>query len=261
MTPQTSTTTDQRPPRHRTLVIVAAVLLSAALAVAVLASQPVEVTVTEQPDERVDHLDIEIDAGSITVRPADELTLEITRQSSRFAGSPTIGTSITDGTMQVHGDCQQLGIGRCRTDVVVSLPPGTTIRARTGAGPVRADGVTGTIDLGTAAGGVRVDGIAGDVRLHTAAGSIDGEIVAGTIDASASAGSIALTVTDDLDHLRAGTVTGSIRLLVPDVDYAVVADTTMGRVRVEVDTASDARRTIDARTEVGDVLVRSSDTP
>lgn len=217
------TTTHRRPLAIGSVV---AVFLLAAVAWTALLTSGVDETHTVQPVGEVTRIEVDIDAGAITLAPADELTVTVRQQAGRFAGTPSAATQVVDGVLRVTGSCSSVGVGRCHTPVTVATPPGITVRAR------------------------------------AAAGSIDGELVRGRLEASTAAGSITLTVTGEVSDLMATTEAGRIDLIVPDDVYAVDARTTLGRTRVEVDTADDSPKVIKARSEVGRITIRTrQDTP
>lgn len=214
------TTISTRHPLRRALVITAVILAAITVTILLVAS-PVEQTETVSVPADVTSIEIDLDAGNVTLTAADDLAVTITRSAGRFAGTPSSATKVTGDVLRVTGSCGALGVGRCHTPVTIAAPAGLTVHA------------------------------------HTRAGTISGEVDRGTVVASTSAGSIGLTVTEQVDHLSATTQAGSVDLVVPDVVYAVDARTTLGRTHIQVDTAEDADHVIEARSEVGNVSVRT----
>lgn len=215
-------TTMTRIVRGRLLAISGVVVaLLAAAGLNVLLSSDVDETHTVQPDVDVTRIEVDIDAGAITLVPADDLTVAVRQHAGRFAGTPSATTEFTDGVLRITGSCSLLGVGRCHTSVTIATPPDMAIRAR------------------------------------TAAGSIEGEIVRGNLEATTLAGSVSLTVTGEVSHLAATTEAGRVELVVPDDVYAVDARTTLGRTRIEVDTVAGAAKVIQARSEVGRITIRT----
>lgn len=218
-------TTTMTPPHRRHLAAISGVtaLLLATVTLAVPISTEVDETRTVQPGVAVTRVEVDIDAGDITLVPADELAITIERHAGRFAARPSGTTQVTGRVLRVTGSCSLPGVGRCHTPVTIATPPGIAIRA------------------------------------STAAGSIDGEIVRGGLEATTSAGSISLAVTAEVSRLSAATEAGHVHLTVPDDVYTVDARTSLGRTRVEVDTAADATKAIQARSEVGRITIRTHD--
>jgi CubicO group peptidase (beta-lactamase class C family) len=174
---------------------------------------------TIRPAAAVTAVEIDLAAGTVSLGVGDQLTLEVERRTGRFAGTPTVTSAVDDGVLQVAATCPTLGIGHCTTDVTITLPPAVAIDVATGAG------------------------------------SIDGIVTNGPVRVTTAAGRIALTITQDVDELSVATGAGSIDLIVPDVPYDVTAHTSVGRTSVEVGTAADAPRTIEARSEVGSITI------
>lgn len=219
MNGDTTTTSTRRRRLVATIGVVA--LLLAAAASTVLFSSAVDETGTVDPDMEATRVEIEVDAGAITLVPADELTVTVRKHAGRFAATPSTTSETTSGTLRVTGTCSGMGIGPCRTSVTIAMPPGIAIKAR------------------------------------TSAGSITGEIVQGSLEATTSAGPIRLTVTGEASHLSATTEAGPIDLVVPDDVYTVDARSSLGPTRVEVDTNDDAPRVIRAHSEVGPITIRT----
>lgn len=252
--------TDRRSPSslRRAATVIAAGLVFGVVLFALTAYGAVDEEHTIRPAAAVTRIEIDIDAGTITTRPGEELTVAVGRRSGWLAPTPSTRSDIVDGVLEVTGTCTNLGLGRCDTPVSVDIPPGVPITATTGAGNIDVTGATAGADLHAGAGGIRVDDVAGPLRLRTAAGSIDATLTSGAVEATTSAGSIAVTVTEDATDISATTRAGDVELVVPDAVYTVGADTRLGRLRVDVRTADDASRHIDARSDVGEVTVRTT---
>lgn len=252
--------TDRRSPSslRRAANVIAAGLVFGAVLFGLTYYGAVDEQDTIRPTTAVTRIDIDIDAGTITTVAGEELTVTVGRRSGRLASTPSASSVVVDGVLRITGTCSRLGLGRCDTPVSVEVPAGVTISATTGAGHIDVAGATAGADLHAAAGGLRVADAAGPLRLRTAAGSIDATVTHGAVEATTSAGSITVTVTEAADDIAATTRAGDVELVVPDAVYAVDADTRLGRVRVDVRTADDASRHIDARSDVGDVTVRTT---
>lgn len=202
--------------------VTVAILAAAGLSLSL--SAEVDTTRTVQPRKGITRVEVDIDAGAITLLAADDLTVTVKEHANRFAARPAATTEVTDGTLHVSGSCSALGVGRCHTPVTIATPPGVAIHAR------------------------------------TVAGSIHGEIVQADLETTTGAGSISLTVTGDVRRLAATTTAGPISLVVPDDVYAVDARASLGRTHIEVDTDDDAPRVIQARSEVGPITIQTRET-
>jgi hypothetical protein len=214
---------------------------------------------TIRPTEDVTHVEIRIDAGSITSAAADELTVTLEQSIGRFGRTPTITAEVHEGTLRITASCTWRAVGRCGAHATVALPASVALKVRTEAGRIDVSGAAGGVDLRSGAGPIWVRDVTGGAQLRSRAGAIEGEVAHGTIDATTTAGPITLTVTDDLSRLSASTEVGPIELVVPDTTYAVDARTTLGRTRVEVSRDDTSDRVIQAHSEVGDVTVRTNE--
>lgn len=216
---------DHRPRRRRwrlasTLLVIATAVLAITVAIAVWwATAAVDEVETIRPPAGLTAVDIDLTAGAVSLATGERLLVDVERRSAPFGGTPSVTSAVDDGVLQVTGSCPTLGIGRCTTNVSITLPPAVSVNAATGAG------------------------------------SIDGMLERGPIKATTAAGSIALTITEDVGELSVASGAGSIKLIVPDSTYDVRANTGVGRTRVDVETAPDALRTIEARSEVGSVTI------
>jgi DUF4097 and DUF4098 domain-containing protein YvlB len=65
--------------------------------------------------------------------------------------------------------------------LIVSLPRRADVRARTGDGPIRVDGVQGRLELRTGDGTIRVADVSGEIDLDTGDGSVTVEDAEGTL--------------------------------------------------------------------------------
>lgn len=110
---------------------------------------------------------------------------------------------------------------------------GSSIRAQSGSGSVRARGVHGPATLGTGSGDVElVETAPADVHAQTGSGSIRLQGVAGGLHAKTGSGDIEVSGTLSSDWIL-DTGSGSVRLnLGPQAHVSLDADTGSGRVHV-----------------------------
>ena len=130
----------------------------------------------------------------------------------------------------------------------VIVPPDARVRARTGSGSLRVEGVAGPVEARSGSGGARIAGVAGDVTAETGSGGIELTAVGGDVDARTGSGSIRI---DGIDAaLRARTGSGGIQ-----VAGALGGDWNLrtGSGGIRVDLPDDAAFAIDARTGSGGV--------
>lgn len=212
---------------------------------------------TLRPTERVDHIDLEIESGTIEIVKGAEVVVDVASRTVDPDSGFTMDSDLTDGRLEVEVSCSRLALlGGCETAVRLVVPPATPVVATAEAGTITATGLTQGVDLRTTAGAIDVEDIEGTIRLRSDAGALRGSVLDGSIDAATSAGHIDITVVNELARLQAITEVGQIDLVVPDADYRIDVGTTLGRTDVQLEDTVGASRTIDARSELGNVTIR-----
>jgi hypothetical protein len=91
-----------------------------------------------------------------------------------------------------------------RLHIEVRMPKDADLQVRTGDGSIKANGLSGTIDLHSGDGALTVGSLKGSVRLHTGDGSIDGSDLDGKCDASSGDGRIRLSGRFDVLSAKSG---------------------------------------------------------
>ncbi len=84
------------------------------------------------------------------------------------------------------------------------MPKDADLQVRTGDGSIKANGVSGTIDLHSGDGALSVSSLKGTVRLHTGDGSIEASDLDGKCDASSGDGRIRLSGRFDVLSAKSG---------------------------------------------------------
>src|SRR5450432_289199 len=96
-----------------------------------------------------------------------------------------------------------VGMSR-RLHIEVRMPKDADLQVRTGDGSIKANNVTGTIDLHSGDGALTVSALKGAIRLHTGDGSIDASDLDGKCDATSGDGRIRLAGRFDVLSARSG---------------------------------------------------------
>lgn len=102
-----------------------------------------------------------------------------------------------------HGWHFSLGMIR-KLHIEVRMPKDADLQVRTGDGSIKANSVTGTIDLHSGDGALTVSSLKGAVRLHTGDGSIEASDMDGKCDASSGDGRIRLSGRFDVVTAKSG---------------------------------------------------------
>lgn len=155
----------------------------------------VEVAVAlQQLDPAGSRLELEVD------EKADPATVRVVRTAA--AGPPAGGPRVD----------------RSRADMVVLIPSGLAVRARTDRGLVESVGLESDVDLESVSGGIRVRSTRGRVTAHSERGEISAMLVAGVTAAPQ----------------RLSTVTGPIEVWVSDANDLDVTMATSARLTSDV---------------------------
>jgi DUF4097 and DUF4098 domain-containing protein YvlB len=91
-----------------------------------------------------------------------------------------------------------------RLHIEVRMPKDADLQVRTGDGSIKANNVTGNIDLHSGDGALTVSGLKGAIRLHTGDGSIEGTDLDGKCDATSGDGRIRIAGRFDVLTARSG---------------------------------------------------------
>src|SRR5271155_2936517 len=166
-------------------------------------------TVSTRASVRVDTFD-----GSVTVTTSDTQQVEFRVEYQGYVLNKTLLIESNQ-----HGDEVELtahspnrlvffgGFNR-RLHIEVRMPKNADLQVRTGDGSIKADGVSGTVDLHSGDGAIAVGSLKGSVRLHTGDGSIEARDLDGKCDASSGDGRIRLA--GRFDELSAKSGDGSV---------------------------------------------------
>lgn len=180
---------------HRSALVVMALLATGLFAATVRADDYVKTyTVSNRANVRVDTND-----GSVSVTTGDTKDVEFRVEYKGY---------VLDKSLQIessqHGDEVELtahipvrffislGMTR-RLHIEVRMPKDADLQVRTGDGSVKANGVSGTVDIRSSDGALSVSSLKGTLRLHTSDGSIEGSDLDGRCDATSSDGRIRLS--------------------------------------------------------------------
>lgn len=210
------------------------------------------VTVHRQP---ITVLQINADSGDLTVIGSDGDHVEVATRATWNGEKPVVTQVWSGSTLTVAASCP--GADRCEVDLTVSIPADVAVTSRTGTGDVRVAGLSGAVDLRTETGELDLDGLSGRVTAGTDVGDITGErLRAPWITATTATGEVSLGFDSAPDLVSAVVGTGDVQVEVPESDrYRVDAATGAGEIDVQIDAVSQAPRSIEARTDTGDVSV------
>ena len=232
---------------HRPVIIGMAFLASGLFAAAVHADDYAKTyTVSNRATVRVD-----TDDGNVNVTTGDTKNVEIrveyqgyTLDKSLHIDSSQHGDEVELTARIPHGWHFSIGMSR-RLHIEVRMPKDADLQVRTGDGSIKANDVSGTIDLHSGDGALTVGALKGAVRLHTGDGSIDASDLDGKCDATSGDGRIRLAGRFDVLNAKSGDGSISVDALHGsklDASWSIVS----GDGRVEVGLPPDLSANIEA---------------
>jgi hypothetical protein len=206
---------------------------------------------------------VSTDTGDVVIRAAaaGEETTVISKDRSAFRKAQhSIG--VKDGVLAVSGACRGRFIiaDSCSASFEIVVPPGSAVQVNSDTGDLRISGTSSSILAATKTGDVRVVGVSGSIRLRTNTGDVSGDqLKSDSMSAQTNTGDITLDFSTDPLQLSAAADTGDVQIRVPDDGtlYRVQSSTHTGDRSVDVPTATDSDRVIDANTSTGDIHIRS----
>jgi hypothetical protein len=236
------------------LIVVAVILVTLGL----FRASPVSENSTADAGSSVS---VKVPNADLSFTPSDDDQVHVT-MTGRFAGQrPTIQARTSGDETRITGGCPNGWnfLARCEVSVVVSLPDDLDLTVEGMNGRIKAEDLTGNLDLGTTNGRIETSNTSGRVDVHTTNGAID---VRGAqsrdVRVETTNGAVEITFADAPDTVTARSTNGAITIRVPDdgEDYFVRADTTNGNINTdEVPSDRRADREITAQTTNGAVTV------
>lgn len=191
---------------HRSVPIVTALFCTGLFAATVHADDYAKTyTVSNRATVRV-----ETDDGSVNVTTGDTKEIEFrveyqgyTLEKSLHIDSGQHGDEVELVARIPHAFHISLGTMR-RLHIEVRMPKDADLQVRTGDGSIKANNVSGTIDLHSGDGALTVGSLKGAVRLHTGDGAIEASDLDGKCDASSGDGRIRLSGRFDVLSAKSG---------------------------------------------------------
>jgi hypothetical protein len=177
--------------------------------------------------------------GSVRVRAADVAEVTATSRISEGLRATGVTRSRDGDRLVLRSTCPNIGGTWCSVDWDVVVPLGTDLTLRSDGDRAEVTGEFGTVDLRSEHDGVTFDGIAGSVV------------------AVSEHGSVTVRLAEPPNSVRAVSEHGNVNVVVPDIDdgYRVEVSSDEGRTDVGVRTDPNAIRTIEARSDQGNVVV------
>jgi Putative adhesin len=142
----------------------------------------------------------------------------------------------------------------CGVSYRLEVPRATAVRVSSGTGDLSAENLDSTTELRTATGDLHVTGVSGTLRLHADTGDVHVDAPARDISVQTATGDIEIVATHPAS-IQARADTGDIVFVVPDLTYAVDAQSDVGDDQVVVRRDDASPRKLQAHTSTGNVVV------
>lgn len=180
--------------------------------------------------------------GRVQVRADDVAEVTATARISEGLRATGVTRSLDGDQLVLRSTCPSIGGTWCSVDWDVVVPLGTDLTLRSDDDRAEATGEFGTVDLRSEHDGVTFDGIARSVV------------------AQSEHGNVTVRLADAPDSVRAVSEHGNVNVVVPDIDdgYRVEVSSDQGRTEIGVRSDPNAVRTIEARSDHGNVTVAAA---
>jgi DUF4097 and DUF4098 domain-containing protein YvlB len=178
-------------------------------------------------------------AGDVTVTGGAS-ALDVSERQSYHDSPPVTSHTVADGTLTLTYHCSS---DNCGVDYNIQVPTGTAVTIDASAGDVVLTGLDGSIQATTSAGDITASDLtSGQARFSDSAGAI----LVGFAAAPAS--------------VYAQSDAGDVTIFLPvSGTYQVAASSQAGRVHVTVPLAAGSANSITAKSQAGDVAVRTQE--
>ncbi|MYV71704.1 DUF4097 family beta strand repeat protein [Streptomyces sp. SID2131] len=204
---------------------------------------------------------VDSDDSRLVITPADVDDVRVERQVDGwvFMGSgPEASWKLVDGRLTLRVDCDAVA-SNCEAVHRIQVPRKVSVAVESDNGDVTAEGFATPLK-------VRTDN--GDVRVRKAGAALDLGSTNGRVTVDAGTTSTDLTVRTDNGDVRlalgavprnvdVATDNGGITVEVPKAEYAVAGSSGNGSVRVDVPRNDGSGHGVRARSENGNVTVRT----
>lgn len=175
------------------------------------------------------------------------------------------GKAASRASWQLHGDqlrvtapCVGVNLN-CGARYQVTVPADLPVSLSTEYGEVMVRGLTGGLNVAAEHGDVRLSRMSGPIRVSTDYGEVTGDqLRSDDVMARSDNGDISLKFGAAPTRATARSTYGEISLTVPDSSYHVVTRTKYGDVTSQLTDEADAKRSLTAETDNGDVAIRTA---
>lgn len=248
---------------RRTVAVVAAAFLMMALGGAAAVANPGDKQATQvYPQSAPTHaVTVHDEVGNVTVRRGTPGQVVATK--NWLLSEPSVNVTRRGDALDITATCPpNMPVNDCSVDLAVTLPDAFSQDINTEVGDIDVAGTAGTATVQNSVGRARVADVTGDaLSVKTGEGSLSATgLDVRRLTAKVDNGDIHIATRTAPDNVDARGENGSVEVAVPAGIYAVTVAVNNGDHDVRgLQVDPNAARKISARTDNGDVLVRSLD--
>ncbi|MFJ3584213.1 DUF4097 family beta strand repeat-containing protein [Streptomyces sp. NPDC090127] len=209
-----------------------------------------------------DTLVVDADDSELELVPADIKDVRVSRQVDGwvFMGDgPEASWALKDGRLTLRVDCDAVA-SDCDSVHRIQVPRGVAVTVEDDNGKVTAEGFDADLTVRAGNGDVVVRGSAGKLDLGSDNGDVlvEGGTTSGQVTARSDNGALRITLSAVPARVEAASDNGEIDIALPDATYDVDGRSDNGDVRVDVPTLKGSGHVVTARSDNGEVVVRSA---
>ncbi|MEV8564490.1 DUF4097 family beta strand repeat-containing protein [Streptomyces sp. NPDC051322] len=209
-------------------------------------------------------LTVDSDNSSVELVPADVKSVEVTRRVDGwvFMGNgPDSSWSMKNDELTLRLKCSGVS-SDCEARHQIKVPRGVKVVVKDGNGSIAATGFDTPLDLWSGNGKVVVRDSSGALKMGSGNGAIVADNVSSRkVTANSGNGEVRLTLAVAPDRVEVISDNGAVEIALPTkpgLDYRVDARTSHGNDKVSVPKNDASSHLVRARSENGEVTVRSA---
>jgi len=203
------------------------------------------------------HVAIELVVGDVTVRGWDRAAIQISGELGNGAETVDIDQQGDEITIRVvASDAEGAGTGGAQTELVVSVPRGSSLSVDGTNADLLVAGIEGDLSLETVSGDIEAETFGASIEAHTVGGDVNVASRGAPGDATMTTVAGEIEAAGPFSSITASTVSGDIEL---DVLDAASMSLTTTNGEIEVHATFDGAAELSAETTNGDVELRVGD--
>lgn len=240
-------------------VTAAAALVSGTFNIVELLAHEMESRIATFPAEGIQLIDIDNDAGSVTITSADVDQITVRTRIGHGLRRSGSSVAVEGDRLVLRGSCPIIGSQWCNVRYTIEVPADVDVVVSGDNDGITVSGIVGNVELHSDNGSITAADITGDVDLTADNGSIRAtRLTSDSVQASSDNGSIRLELANVPRNVNASSDNGNIVVVLPQGDdlYAVKARTSNGSTDNQLRSDVNSDRHVVASTDNGSITLR-----